>query len=302
MTARQKTTWIAVLDGTQARFFALRNNGDGQVFEEAALALSADLPRHSRDGGGEKPSRALGAGKARGALEPRHDYNKLAKHNFAREVSVTLDVACADRRYDQLVLVAPPRSLGELRELLSERVQKSLAHEVPKNLTKLGADALRKKLSGLLVQAATPPGAPVSRGEAKEKTKAKAKVSVPVSVVFRNMEPSPTVHSAALRHMAKLGRKYGRIVSCRVTVEAPHRHHRKGRLFLANVDLMLPGREITTKDTGKNKHAHEDVNVALRDAFDAAARQLQDYFRRKQSGGAQARHVPPLGAGEAEEA
>jgi ribosome-associated translation inhibitor RaiA len=186
-----------------------------------------------------------------------------------------------------------------LRELLSERVQASLAHEVPKNLTKLGADALRKKLSGLLVQAATPPGAPVSRGEAKEKTK--AKVSVPVSVVFRNMEASPTVQSAALRHMAKLGRKYGRIVSCRVTVEAPHRHHRKGRLFLANVDLMLPGRVITTKDTGKNKHAHEDVNVALRDAFDAAARQLQDYFRRKQSGGAQARHVPPLGMDEAEE-
>jgi hypothetical protein len=111
------------------------------------------------------------------------------------------------------------------------------------------------------------------------------------------MEASPTVQSAALRHMAKLGRKYGRIVKCRVTVEAPHRHHRKGRLFLANVDLMLPGREITTKGTGKNKHAHEDVNVALRDAFDAAARQLQDYFRRKKSGGAQGRHIP-LGMGE----
>ena len=299
MTARQKATWIAVLDGTQARFFALRKNGDGQVFEEATQALNADLPRHSRDES-DRPSRALGAGMARGAVEPRHDYNKLAKHNFAREVAGTLDAAYADGRYDRLVLVAPPRSLGELRELLSERVQESLAHEVPKNLTKLGADALRKKLSGLLVTAATPLGAPVSRDEAKEKTK--AKVSVPVSVVFRNMEASPTVQSAALKHMAKLGRKYGRIVSCRVTVEAPHRHHRKGRLFLANVDLMLPGREITTKGTGKNKHAHEDVNVALRDAFDAAARQLQDYFRRKQGGAAQARHVPPLSMSKAEEA
>jgi protein required for attachment to host cells/ribosome-associated translation inhibitor RaiA len=285
MTARQKASWIAVLDGTQARFFALRKNGDGQVFEETAEALSADLPRYSRD--------------ERGALEPRHDYNKLAKHNFAREVAGTLDAALADRRYDRLVLVAPPRSLGELRELLSERVRASLLHEVPKNLTKLGADALRKKLSGLLVQAATPPGAPVSRAEAKEKTK--TKISLPVSVLFRNMEASPAVHSAALRHLAKLGRKCGRIIRCRVTVEAPHRHHRKGRLFLANVDLTLPGREITTKGTGKNKHAHEDVNVALRDAFDAAARQLQDYFRRKQSGGAQGRHLSPLG-GEAEKA
>jgi protein required for attachment to host cells/ribosome-associated translation inhibitor RaiA len=301
MTARQNTTWIAVLDGTQARFFALRKDGDGQALEESAEALSADLPRYSHDERSDRPSRAFGTGKARGALEPRHDYNKLAKHNFTREVASTLDAALADRRYDRLVLVAPPRSVGELRELLSARVLANLVHVVPKNLTKLGADALRKKLSGLLpARPATTPGAPVSRGEAKEK--AKAKVSVPVSVVFRNMEASPTVQSAALKHMAKLGRKYGRIVSCRVTVEAPHRHHRKGRLFLANVDLMLPGREITTKGTGKNKHAHEDVNVALRDAFDAAARQLQDYFRRKRGGAAQARHIPPLGMGEAEEA
>jgi protein required for attachment to host cells/ribosome-associated translation inhibitor RaiA len=264
MTARQKSTWIAVLDGTQARFFALRKNGDGQVFEEVADALSADLPRH--------------------------DYIKLAKHNFAREAAGTLDAALADNRYDKLILVAPPRSLGELRELLSERVLASLVHEVPKNLTKLGADALRKKLSGLLMSAPTQPSAPVSRDQAKEKIK--AKVSLPMSVVFRNMEASSTVHSAALKHVAKLGRKYGRIVSCRVTVEAPHRHHRKGRLFLANVDLMLPGREITTKGTGKNKHAHEDVNVALRDAFDAAARQLQDHFRRKQGAAAQVQRAP----------
>ena len=193
MTARQKITWIAVLDGTQARFFALRKNGDGQVFEEAAEALSADLPRYSRDERSDRPVRAFAVGKARGAVEPRHDYNKLAKHQFTREVAGALEAAFADLRYDQLVLVAPPRSLGELRELLSERLLACLAHEVPKNLTNLGADALRKKLSGFPVTAAL--GGPVSREE--KKPKAKAKVSLPVSVVFRNMEDSPTVRSAA---------------------------------------------------------------------------------------------------------
>ncbi|MGC9954868.1 MAG: host attachment protein [Rhizomicrobium sp.] len=299
MTARQKTTWIAVLDGAQARFFALRNNGDGgQIFEEAAEALSADLPRYSRDERSDRPVRAFAVGKARGAVEPRHDYIKLAKHNFAREVAGTLDAACADHRYDQLVLVAPPRSLGELRELLSERAQAVMVHEVPKNLTKLSTDALRKKLSGLLVKTAMPLNGSGSR-DAKAKIKTRAKVSLPVSVVFRNMEASPTVHSAALEHVAKLGRKFGRIVRCRVTVEAPHRHHRKGRLFQANVELVLPGREITTKGAGKNKHAHEDVNVALRDAFTAATRQLQD-FRRKKDSSAQARRT--LDIGETEEA
>jgi len=273
MTATRKTTWIAVLDGTQARFFALRMNGDGQVFQEAAKALSADLPRRDK-----QPARTSSIGKARGAVEPRHDYNKMAKHQFTREVAATLDAACADHRYDRLVLVAPPRSLGELRELLSERVLAGLAHEVPKNLTKLASDALRKKLSGLVAMS---PSAPPPRETVKQKTK--AKVSLPMSVVFRNMEASPSVHAAALKHLAKLGRKFDRIVNCRVTVEAPHRHHRKGRLFQANVELMLPGHEITTKGAGKNNHAHEDVNVALRDAFDAATRQLQDFRRRKES-------------------
>jgi ribosome-associated translation inhibitor RaiA len=115
-----------------------------------------------------------------------------------------------------------------------------------------------------------------------------------MSLVFRNMEASPSVQAAALKHLAKLGRKFDRIVSCRVTIEAPHRHHRKGRLFQANVELMLPGHEITTKGAGKNNHAHEDVNVALRDAFDAATRQLQD-FRRRKGSSAQSRRTLDIG-------
>jgi ribosome-associated translation inhibitor RaiA len=172
-------------------------------------------------------------------------------------------------------------------------------HEVPKNLTKLSVDALRKKLSSFLLTATALDGS-ISREEKKPKVKAKAKVSLPVTVVFRNMEDSPAIRSAALGHLAKLGRKFERIVKCRVTVEAPQRHHRKGRLFQANVELMLPGHEITTKGAGKNKHAHEDVNVALRDAFAAAARQLQD-FRRKQGGASQARRGTSLDVSEEEE-
>ncbi len=299
MTARQKNTWVAVLDGTQARFFALSKTEDKQVFKEVAKALSAERPRYSRDERSDRPVRAFAVGKARGAVEPRHDYNKLAKHQFTREIASALEAAYADLRYDRLVLVAPPRSLGELRELLSERLPACPVHEVPKNLTKLSVDALRKKLSGFLMTAAALGGS-IASEEKKPKAKAKAKVSLPVSVVFRNMEDSPTIRSVALGHLAKLGRKFERIIKCRVTVEAPPRHHRKGRLFQANVELMLPGHEITTKGAGKNKHAHEDVDVALRDAFAAAARQLQD-FRRKQGGGAQARRGASYGMSETEE-
>ncbi|MDE1987936.1 MAG: host attachment protein [Alphaproteobacteria bacterium] len=279
MTARQKPTWIAVLDGTQARFFVLRKIDDRQIFEQTAEALSVDQAGLLREQRNDRPARTSSVGKARGAVEPRHDYHKLEKHDFARAVAGTLDAAFAGRRYGQLVLVAPPRSLGELRELLSERVRACLAHEMPKNLTKLGTEALWAKLSAHLLKAATPLTGVGARGPTKKANGG----HLPVSVVFRNMVSSPSVEASALRHADKLGQKFGRIVSCRVTVEAPHRHHRKGRLFRANVDLVVPGREITTKAAGPNKHAHEDVNIALRYAFAAATRQLKDYVTRRSS-------------------
>ncbi|MDE2492744.1 MAG: host attachment protein [Alphaproteobacteria bacterium] len=280
MAARQKPTWIAVLDGTQARFFALRKMDDRQIFEQTAEALSAGQSGLMRVQRGDRPVRASSVDKARGAAEPRHDYRKLDKHDFIREVAGALDAAFTDRRYGQLVLVAPPRSLGKLRELLSDRVRSSLAHEMPKNLTKLGTEALWTKLSAHLLKAATPLSSTDSRVSEKKANGG----HLPVSVIFRNMASSLSVEASALRHADKLGRKFGRIVSCRVVVEAPHRHHRKGRLFQVNVDLVVPGCEITTKGAGSSKHASEDVNIALRGAFGAAARQLKDYVTRRSSG------------------
>jgi len=273
MAARHKPTWIAVLDGAQARFFALRKGDDGQIFEEAAPALNADLSREDRG----KPGRAFASagGGLRHAVEPRSNARKLEKHNFAREVAEALDAALAERRYDRLVLVAPPRSLGELRELLSARVRACTSQEVPKDLTKLAPAALWEKLSAHLLQAATLPNGAGAPATAKANGG-----SVPLSIVFRNMEASVSVQAGALRHAAKLERKYGRIVSCRVTVEAPPLRQRKGRLFRATVELLLPGREISAKSADESRHAHEDATAALRDAFAAAERQLQDHVRR----------------------
>lgn len=79
-----------------------------------------------------------------------------------------------------------------------------------------------------------------------------------------------------------------------VTVEAPHKHHGKGNLYRVAVDLHIPGAEIVAnRDPGRN-HAHEDVYVAVRDALNAAARQLQDRVR-VQRGKVKAHEAPPRG-------
>ena len=62
-----------------------------------------------------------------------------------------------------------------------------------------------------------------------------------------------------------------------MTLEAPHRHQRQGKLFEATVRITTPGREIVADNPHPRDHAHEDPYVAVRDAFRAAERQLQDH-------------------------
>jgi ribosome-associated translation inhibitor RaiA len=129
----------------------------------------------------------------------------------------------------------------------------------------------------------------------------------PLQITFRNMAPSEAIEKHVREKAAKLESFCERIISCRVIVEAPHRHHHKGKAYQVRIDLSVPGREIvinrapkrlsaakvgdgsqSEKDWVENhrpsKHgAHEDVYVAIRDAFNAAARKLQDHMRRLSS-------------------
>ena len=108
------------------------------------------------------------------------------------------------------------------------------------------------------------------------------------------MDPSPAVADAIRLHIQKLDRFADHIVSSRVTVTAPHKHQAKGRLYHAVVDIRLPGGELVVSRQSDEHHAHEDIYVALRDAFNAARRQLQDYVR-IQRGKVKAHKTPPHG-------
>ena len=104
-------------------------------------------------------------------------------------------------------------------------------------------------------------------------------MQIPVQILFHNMDPSPAVEAAVRERAKKLEHFSANITSCRVKVEAPHKHHTKGKTYRVVVDVRVPGGEVVaSRDPGQD-HAHEDVYVAIRDAFNAAGRQLQDYVR-----------------------
>lgn len=117
-------------------------------------------------------------------------------------------------------------------------------------------------------------------------------MQIPLEIRFHNTDPSPAVEAEVRERVMKLEKFAPDIVSCRVTIEAPHRHHRQGKLFRVSVDLRLPGSEVVANRDPSDDHAHEDVFVSLRDAFDATRRQLQDYVR-KRRGMVKTHDVPP---------
>jgi ribosomal subunit interface protein len=119
---------------------------------------------------------------------------------------------------------------------------------------------------------------------------------IPLEVTFRHMEPSAAAEARIAEKVDKLEQLYSQLTRCHVVVEAPHEHHRQGKLFHVSIDLTIPGGELlVTRGHNHQSHAHEDVYVAIRDAFDAAKRRLEDFVR-LQRGDVKRHAQPQVGA------
>jgi ribosome-associated translation inhibitor RaiA len=102
-------------------------------------------------------------------------------------------------------------------------------------------------------------------------------MKLPLQVTFRDMAPLPSLDGTIRRHAAKLERFVPELISCHVVVEASAGHHRQGHVYAVKVDVRVPGDELFTGE----RQAHEEIAVAVREAFDAMARRLEDYVRRR---------------------
>ncbi|MBS0523087.1 MAG: host attachment protein [Proteobacteria bacterium] len=156
MTPRARRTLIVVADGARARFLKESDDHRKLVPAEDADMLAPKARRPDRDLVTDKPGRGFSTARdgRRGGFESPHDPHKMEKHNFTAELAERLDEACSSKQFDRIVLVAPRRSLGELRTLLSPRVRKAVSHEIAKDLTASSPTALRKALADALPEAA----------------------------------------------------------------------------------------------------------------------------------------------------
>ena len=119
-------------------------------------------------------------------------------------------------------------------------------------------------------------------------------MQLPLQITFRHMDKSEAMETAIRKRATQLEQFHDHIISCRVVVEPQNHHKHKGNLFAIHIDLKTPGKEIVVSRNSDLHQANEDAYVAVRDAFDATRRQLEDHHRRER-GKVKTHEAPPYG-------
>ena len=139
-------TWIVVCDGAKA--LLLENVGDEkfpnlktqQVFEEKHPA--------THEQGTDAPGRAMSSvGEMRSAVG-QTDWHQQAEQQFLAKLADRLDTAVNAGQIKSLIVIAPPRALGVLRQSYSHQLRDAVRQEIDKDLVKLPVYEIEKYLVG----------------------------------------------------------------------------------------------------------------------------------------------------------
>ncbi|MGE3165706.1 MAG: host attachment protein [Planctomycetota bacterium] len=128
--------WIVVADRAGALIFA--SVPGAQKLELVATLEHPDGRLRNHDLDADAPGRSHDRhGAGRHSVEPQQSATRHDSAKFAHEVSERLETARVQSRFDQLILIAPPRFLGELRAVLSDPTRGLVSHSVAKELANL---------------------------------------------------------------------------------------------------------------------------------------------------------------------
>ena len=102
---------------------------------------------------------------------------------------------------------------------------------------------------------------------------------IPFQIAFVDFPESDSVWLAVQKRVEKLGHFCDRIIRCEIRLSCPHQHEGGSRLYHVHIHVALPGSDIVVSQDPSRNGAHHDIYVAIRDAFNAAERMVQDKVR-----------------------
>ncbi len=134
MLHKQKKTWVLIADGARARIFIKSHHKLDHLMGHDFVA------ENLRDSeiGTSKPGRGYeSSNPSRHAYQPRTDWHQYNKQLFAKELCDILDKATENADFDELIIISPPKTLGDIRGYLSKQTLSKVTAEVTKDITKL---------------------------------------------------------------------------------------------------------------------------------------------------------------------
>lgn len=138
-------TWILVADAGRARVYEAAGGIAAKDWQQRHELVAALPP--SRDIASDRPGRSFDSGShGRHAIEPPTDPHEHAKVEFAQQVMQTLDDGRRREAFQDLVVVAAPEFLGNLRARMPDQLRHRVRHEFDKDYSKLPEPALRRRI------------------------------------------------------------------------------------------------------------------------------------------------------------
>jgi protein required for attachment to host cells len=139
--------FVFVGDGRKALF--LRNDGDEKFPNLKTEQVFEDENPLTHEQGSERPGRVSKAleSSQRSAVEPV-DWHQIEEHRFAKKVAAAMEQVVRERRVPALVIVAPPRTLADLRHAFHVDVRARIIAEIDKDLTKHPVAEIERHLTG----------------------------------------------------------------------------------------------------------------------------------------------------------
>lgn len=107
---------------------------------------------------------------------------------------------------------------------------------------------------------------------------------IPLQLSFHHLDPSAALEARVRELAERLERFSDSIVRCHVIIEGPPGHSHHGGSYTVHIDITVPGRQIAVHRAQVADQSHQDPYIALRDAFRAVRRRLQDFERRRRTG------------------
>lgn len=102
---------------------------------------------------------------------------------------------------------------------------------------------------------------------------------VPLKIVCRDFKVTPAIRTELRNCTSKLEEFFPRLVRCEVAISVPHRRRNKGNVYHVALRIEVPGPDIVVNRESEEDVAHENLRIAINDAFRAAERKLEDLIR-----------------------